>query len=100
MKKYLISLSILMITTCHLFAQTKNEGNYFTSFDSTKIYYEVNGEGFPFILIHGFSGTGQGWKHCAVYNDLLKAGYKVILTGNLINHITNWLMQMMPRQKI
>jgi pimeloyl-ACP methyl ester carboxylesterase len=31
------------------------------------------------ILIHGFSGTGQGWKNCAVYNDLLTGGYKVIL---------------------
>jgi len=30
-------------------------------------------------LIHGFSGTGQGWKSCAIYSDLLKAGYKVIL---------------------
>lgn len=79
MKQYLISLGILLIITSHIFAQTKNEGNYFTSFDSTKIYYEVGGEGFPVILIHGFSGTGQGWKHCAVCNDLLKAGYKVIL---------------------
>ncbi len=78
-KKHLISFSILLIITAHLFAQTKTEGNYFTSFDSTKIYYEVKGEGFPVILIHGFSGTGRGWKKCAVYDDLLKAGYKVIL---------------------
>jgi pimeloyl-ACP methyl ester carboxylesterase len=54
-------------------------GSYFTSFDTTKIYYEVNGAGNPVILIHGFSGTGQGWKKTAVYNDLLSAGYMVIL---------------------
>ena len=72
-------MSFLLFLCTHLFAQTAPEGNYYTSFDSTKIYYEVKGNGYPVILIHGFSGTGQGWKDCAVYNDLLTAGYKVIL---------------------
>jgi len=78
MKKSLPAIGILLMITIHLFAQ-KAEGNYFTSFDTTKIYYEVKGSGYPIILIHGFSGTGQGWKNCAVYQDLLNAGYKVIL---------------------
>jgi len=69
----------LVLLSSHLFAQPATEGHYFNSFDSTKIYYEVKGEGYPVILIHGFSGTGQGWKSCSVYADLLKAGYKVIL---------------------
>jgi pimeloyl-ACP methyl ester carboxylesterase len=72
---------ILLITFLHFtalsFAQT--EGHYFTSFDSVKIYYEVRGDGYPVLLIHGFTGNGEGWKSGALYGDLLKAGYKVIL---------------------
>jgi pimeloyl-ACP methyl ester carboxylesterase len=37
------------------------------------------------VLIHGFSGTSQGWKSGKLYGDLLAAGYKVIvmdLRGN------------------
>jgi len=71
--------STLLLLTTHLFAQPTPEGTYFTSFDSTKIYYEVKGDGYPVILIHGFSGTSQGWKSGAVYGDLLKAGYMVII---------------------
>jgi pimeloyl-ACP methyl ester carboxylesterase len=82
MKKITISLaifSILLLLTTRIFAQQAAEVSYFTSFDNTKIYYEVKGTGTPVILIHGFSGTGQGWKSAAVYGDLLKAGYMVIL---------------------
>jgi pimeloyl-ACP methyl ester carboxylesterase len=82
MKKYTIQLTALitlLLLSSSIFSQSTTEGLYFTSFDSTKIYYEVKGDGYPVILIHGFSGTGQGWKSCAVYDDLLKASYKVIL---------------------
>jgi pimeloyl-ACP methyl ester carboxylesterase len=82
MKKHIIllaTLSILLLRSVWSSAQSANDGSYYTSFDGTKIYYEVKGDGYPVILIHGFSGTGQGWKNCAVYGDLLKAGYKVIL---------------------
>ncbi len=73
------ALFILSLLSTRLFAQPSPEGNYFASFDSTKIYYEVKGSGYPVILIHGFSGTSQGWKSCAVYGDLLKEGYMVII---------------------
>lgn len=82
MKKHtfiLIIINALLLFSARLVAQSAVAGNYYTSFDSTKIYYEVKGEGYPVILIHGFSGTGQGWKNCKVYDDLLVAGYKVIL---------------------
>ncbi|MDR3694324.1 alpha/beta hydrolase [Mucilaginibacter sp.] len=79
MKKYLVAFSVLFFLSVKLVAQPKDEGHYFTSFDSTKIYYEVKGDGYPVLLIHGFSGTGQGLKTCVFYNDLLKAGFKVIL---------------------
>jgi pimeloyl-ACP methyl ester carboxylesterase len=75
----LSALFILLLLSTRLFAQPAPEGSYFTSFDSTKIYYEVKGTGYPVILIHGFSGTSQGWKSCAVYGDLLKVGYMVII---------------------
>jgi len=52
--------------------------NYYTSFDSTKIYYEVTGKGYPVILVHGFIMTGEGWKKTEVYKELQNAGYKVI----------------------
>jgi pimeloyl-ACP methyl ester carboxylesterase len=82
MRKIAVSLSllnILLLLSNRLFSQAETAGNYFTSFDGVKIYYESKGAGYPVILIHGFSGTGQGWKNCAVYGDLLKAGYMVIL---------------------
>ena len=80
--KHKIHLSvsfILLFLTTHLFAQPSPQGSYFTSFDSTKIYYEVKGSGYPVILIHGFSGTSQGWKSGPLYGDMLKAGYTVII---------------------
>ncbi|ASU35751.1 alpha/beta fold hydrolase [Mucilaginibacter xinganensis] len=73
------TIFFLLLFSVQLHAQPAVEGDYFTSFDGAKIYYEVKGAGYPVVLIHGFSGTGQGWKNCAVYNDLLNAGYKVIL---------------------
>ncbi|MGH7238096.1 MAG: alpha/beta fold hydrolase, partial [Candidatus Saccharimonadales bacterium] len=79
MKKQLLLFGVLLSVSVRLLAQKATIGSFFTSFDSTKIYYEIKGNGYPVILIHGFSGTGQGWKHCAVYNDLLKAGYMVVL---------------------
>jgi pimeloyl-ACP methyl ester carboxylesterase len=82
MKKLITCLTgiiILLFLTTRMLAQTAAEGSYYASFDGTKIYYEVKGDGYPAILIHGFSGTGQGWKNGALYGDLLKAGYKVII---------------------
>lgn len=79
MKKNLFILLTLVPCWGRLFGQAPDTGRYFTSFDKAKIYYEVKGSGYPVILVHGFSGTGQGWKNCAVYNDLLNAGYKVII---------------------
>jgi pimeloyl-ACP methyl ester carboxylesterase len=61
------------------FAQQEGRGQFYTSFDGTKIYYEVNGNGYPIVLIHGFSGNSQGWKTGVLYGNLIKAGYKVII---------------------
>ncbi len=82
MKRAIVTLTAitnLLLFSTRLFAQLAADGNYYTSFDNTKIYYEVKGDGYPVILLHGFSGTSQGWKSGEMYNDLLKAGYKVII---------------------
>jgi len=66
-------------------AKTQNSRNatdtgaYFKSFDSTKIYYEVRGTGFPIVLVHGFIVNGQSWKRTELYKDLITKGYSVII---------------------
>lgn len=52
---------------------------YYTSFDGTKIYYEVRGKGKPVLLVHGFIVNSNSWKGTALYKDLLQQGYKTIL---------------------
>jgi pimeloyl-ACP methyl ester carboxylesterase len=80
MKKTLLLASMLLSFTCRIIhAQDTGQGQYFTSFDGVKIYYEIKGSGYPVVLIHGFTGTSQGWKHGKLYDALLKGGYKVIM---------------------
>ena len=80
MKRLAFCLFALIFFTSRIsVAQTVSEGQFYTSFDGTKIYYEVKGNGYPVLLIHGFCGTGEGWKKSILYTNLLKGGYKVIL---------------------
>lgn len=63
----------------------KNKEGYFVSFDKTRIYYEVKGNGSPVLLIHGFTSKGDDWKNIDLYNQLANAGFSVItvdLRGN------------------
>ena len=56
-------LAIFVLAGCCLmgtsFGQDKKQG-YFPSFDSTRVYYEVAGKGYPVLLIHGFMNSGAG----------------------------------------
>lgn len=81
---------ILLVTFYFLISSSKaqtdslsstfpTDSNYLTSFDGSKIYYEVRGKGKPILLIHGFIANSTSWKKGALYPDLLKAGYKVII---------------------
>ena len=85
MKKLLL---ILLLFPLYLLAQQDSlpaNGHYFTALDGTRIYYEVQGDGEPIILIHGFMNTAENWKKKPVYDSLVKSGYKVItldLRGN------------------
>lgn len=76
--KITFSSILLFATVENLSAQT-DTGKFFTSFDKTRIYYEVKGDGEPVILVHGFIVNGQSWKRTALYTDLITAGYKVIV---------------------
>lgn len=79
-QKLLCSLiAFLLLTGTHLFAMQSDSGKYFTAPGGVKIYYEVKGNGYPVVLVHGFTGTSQGWKRGKLYGDLLNAGYKVVI---------------------
>lgn len=80
-------LLLLLISRLTVFSQNASSQNqkitdsgaYFKSFDGTKIYYEVKGDGDPVLLVHGFIVNGQSWKRTELYKDLLAANYKVII---------------------
>ncbi len=76
-------LLLLVLPICS-FAQTDREP-LFTSFDGTKIHYDVLGEGKPVVLLHGFITNGESWKRAPVRQALADAGFRVIsldLRGN------------------
>jgi pimeloyl-ACP methyl ester carboxylesterase len=61
------------------------DSGFYASFDSTKIYYEVRGEGKPVVLVHGFIVDGSSWRQSDLMRDLVANGFKVIvpdLRGN------------------
>ena len=73
----MLIIAALILVAKFSFAQT--DSGYFLSFDKTKIYYEVHGDGFPVLLVHGFIVNSNSWKHAALYDGLLASGFKVIL---------------------
>ncbi|WP_405520542.1 alpha/beta fold hydrolase [Spirosoma sp. KNUC1025] len=57
----------------------------FTSFDGTKIHYDMLGQGKPVVLLHGFISNSESWKRAPVRQALADAGFKVVtldLRGN------------------
>lgn len=82
MRSFLRFILIVQFITFHFFCiaqSVADSGAYFRSFDGTKIYYEVKGNGEPVLLVHGFIVNGQSWKRTELYKDLLNEGYKVII---------------------
>jgi pimeloyl-ACP methyl ester carboxylesterase len=88
--KIVISFYCLLLFTPGSFAQEASivadkTGHYYNAADGLKIYYEVQGQGQPIILVHGFRNTMENWKRKILYQDLLNNGYKVVvldLRGN------------------
>jgi pimeloyl-ACP methyl ester carboxylesterase len=65
--------------TDSLILKFPKDSGYLSSFDGKKIYYEVQGNGKPVLLLHGFIANGNSWKKTALYLNLLNAGYRVIV---------------------
>ncbi len=77
-------LIISLFATYAAYGQTTHEP-LFTSFDGTKIHYDIVGEGKPVVLLHGFITNGESWKRAPVRQALADAGFKVVtldLRGN------------------
>ena len=47
--------------------------------DGIKIYYEIEGEGPPVVMIHGFAGNSEGVKNQTNWIENLKDNYQLIL---------------------
>lgn len=76
MKPFLLLLSLCV----SLYGQAQvNREPLFTSFDGTRIHYDVLGEGRPVVLLHGFISTSESWKRSAVRQALADAGFKVVM---------------------
>lgn len=60
-------------------------GTYFSSFDGTSIYYEVEGQGPAVILLHGFTNTLQSWKDKPIYQELIQNGFTVVALDLRVN---------------
>jgi pimeloyl-ACP methyl ester carboxylesterase len=71
-------LVTLLLLTSQVDAQTSREP-LFTSFDGTKIHYDILGEGKPVVLLHGFISTSESWKRAPVRQALVDAGFKVVM---------------------
>lgn len=75
MKRVAFLLMIFISGLYSAYAQDK----FFTSFDGTKLYYDVKGKGYPVVLVHGFISTSESWTRSPLYADLITNGYKVII---------------------
>ena len=83
--KYSLTLLVVMLVAFmsgNTMASPRYFGDtsaFFTSFDGVKIHYESKGAGQPVLLVHGFIVNGESWKKSALYDDLLKKGFQVII---------------------
>lgn len=76
MRKLLAVIAFIFVAK---FSFEQTDSGYFSSFDRTKIYYEVHGDGFPVLLVHGFIVNSNSWRHTPLFDSLLANGFKVIL---------------------
>ena len=77
-----LSLALLPLLLIGFTVQAENgEGKYFDS-DGVKIYYTVQGEGEPIVLIHGFTANQDvQWRNPGII-DALDDDFKVIAIDN------------------
>lgn len=88
--RFVFAFIALMFSCCSILSYAESssvvvESEFYTSPDGTNIYYETIGHGKTVVLVHGFAVNGGSWKKTALYNDLIFAGYQVVvvdLRGN------------------
>ncbi len=83
---------LLFLPTLALAQPTRD--SLYTSFDGTRIYYEVAGVGKPVVLLHGFITNGESWKRTPTRQLLVDAGFQVVtldLRGNGQSDKPHWL---------
>lgn len=84
MRKYPFFLTFFLVLLLTGLSITKitaqaDSSHFYRAADGTNIYYEVKGNGYPVVLVHGFIVTSSTWKKSPLYLDLLKNGYQVII---------------------
>ena len=82
--RFVFAFIALTFSCCSILASAQSssalvENEFYTSPDGTNIYYETIGHGKTVVLIHGFAVNGSSWKKTALYNDLIFAGYQVVI---------------------
>ncbi len=58
---WVLSATVAVLFSPILSAQP-SPGEYTAKLNDIEMYYEVLGQGDPLVLLHGFSGSGKGWK--------------------------------------
>jgi pimeloyl-ACP methyl ester carboxylesterase len=72
----------MLLISSYSFAQNFK---YYEAPDKIRIAYTDTGSGKVIVLLHGFINTGANWRKTALFKDLAKNGYRVIvpdLRGN------------------
>ncbi|MDF4202714.1 alpha/beta fold hydrolase [Maribacter sp. SA7] len=59
--------------------KANSQSNKFQSFDGVQIAYTDEGMGEVVLLLHGFINSRKSWDKTELKQDLLKAGYRVII---------------------
>jgi len=59
-------------------AKGVNDHMLYANNRGTRIHYEVEGQGPPLVLVHGFSDSLEGWREYG-YTEVLKKYYRLIL---------------------
>ncbi|MEP2237548.1 MAG: alpha/beta hydrolase [Maribacter sp.] len=59
--------------------KANSQSNKFQSFDGVQIAYTDEGTGEVVLLLHGFINSRKSWDKTELKQDLLKAGYRVII---------------------
>lgn len=59
--------------------EKSQENQAFTTFDGLNIAFKDSGEGHPVVLLHGFINNATSWDKSALKEQLLTAGYRVLI---------------------